>query len=54
MKLQKQLTRKIGNQEYSKYVLVLPSKDIEKLGWKQGQELELIVEGKEARIKTKK
>jgi hypothetical protein len=53
MKLQKQLTRKIGNQEYSKYVLVISSKDIEKLGWKQGQELELVVEGKEARIKLK-
>ena len=53
MKLQKQLTRKIGNQEYSKYVLVISSKDIKKLGWEQGQELELIVEGKDARIKPK-
>jgi bifunctional DNA-binding transcriptional regulator/antitoxin component of YhaV-PrlF toxin-antitoxin module len=54
MKLQKQISRKVGKQEYSKYAIVLPSKDVEKLGWKQGQELEFIVEGNEARIKAKK
>jgi len=54
MKLQKQLSRKVGKQEYPKYVITIPPKDIEKLGWKQGQELELIVEGKEARIKSKR
>lgn len=41
MKLQKQLSRKIGNKEYSKYVITLPPKKIKKLGWKEGQELEI-------------
>ena len=40
MKLQKQLSRKVQNKEYPKYVLVVPPDEIEKLGWKEGQELE--------------
>jgi hypothetical protein len=54
MKLQKQLSRKVGQQEYSKFVLTISPKDIDKLGWKQGQEIELIVNGKEAKLKPKK
>jgi bifunctional DNA-binding transcriptional regulator/antitoxin component of YhaV-PrlF toxin-antitoxin module len=40
MKLQKQLSRRGENKDYSKYVLVVPPDEIEKLGWKEGQELE--------------
>jgi antitoxin component of MazEF toxin-antitoxin module len=40
MKLQKQLSRKVGNTEYAKWVLVVPPTMIETLGWKEGQELE--------------
>ena len=40
MNLQKQLSKKIGDKEYAKYVIVVPPKLIEKLGWKAGQELE--------------
>ncbi|HIH11249.1 TPA: hypothetical protein HA241_03605 [Candidatus Woesearchaeota archaeon] len=45
MKLQKQLSRKIGVKEYAKYVIVVKPKDIEKLGWKDGEELEAEVKG---------
>lgn len=40
MKLQKQSVGKIKGKEYSKYVIVLPSKAIQQLGWKEGKELQ--------------
>ena len=40
MKLQKQLSRKVGDTEYAKWVLVIPPTIIEQLSWKEGQELE--------------
>jgi len=40
MKLQKQLSRKVKDVEYAKWVLVIPPNIIEKLKWKEGQELE--------------
>lgn len=40
MNLQKQLSKKVGDKEYVKYVIVVPPKLIEKLGWKGGEELE--------------
>ncbi len=45
MRLQKQLSRKWGDKEYVKYVIVIKEKLIEKLGWKEGQELEGKVKG---------
>jgi hypothetical protein len=39
MKLQKQLSRKVKDVEYAKWVLVVPPNIIEKLKWKEGQEL---------------
>lgn len=53
MKLQKQNTRKIGNKEYSKYVIVLPSKAIKELEWNEGEELEYEIEGKKLIISLK-
>ncbi|MCP3682890.1 MAG: AbrB/MazE/SpoVT family DNA-binding domain-containing protein [bacterium] len=44
MRLQKQLSKKIGDKEYAKYVIVIPPKTIEKLGWKTGQELKAKLE----------
>jgi bifunctional DNA-binding transcriptional regulator/antitoxin component of YhaV-PrlF toxin-antitoxin module len=41
MKLQKQLSRKVKDVEYAKWVLVIPPNIIEKLKWKEGQELEV-------------
>ena len=46
MYLQKQLSKKIGDKEYAKWVLVVPPKLIEKLGWKAGEELEAEIKDK--------
>lgn len=45
MRLQKQLSRRVGDKDYAKYVLVIKPSLIEKLGWKDGQELEAEVKG---------
>ena len=39
MKLQKQVSKKNGNQEFYKYVIILPNKTVTKLGWQKGEEL---------------
>jgi len=41
MRLQKQLSRKIGKVEYAKYVIVIPPQIIKEMGWKDGEELEI-------------
>lgn len=47
MKLQKQLSRRVGDTEYSKYVTVIPPEVIKQLNWKDGEELDVKVrEGK--------
>lgn len=53
MKLQKQLSRKVGNTEYAKWVLVVPPTTIEELGWKEGQELEVEIKDNKLSIKKK-
>jgi len=40
MRLQKQLSRKVGNKEYPKWVITIPPKQIETLGWTEGEFLE--------------
>ena len=40
MKLQKQLSRKVGNKEYPKWVIAIPPKQIATLEWKEGEYLE--------------
>lgn len=40
MKLQKQLSRKVGNKKYAKWVIAIPPKQIGELGWDGGQSLE--------------
>jgi antitoxin component of MazEF toxin-antitoxin module len=52
MRLQKQLSRKIGNTEYAKFVTVIPPQVIKDLGWEDGQELESEI--KEGRLVIKK
>jgi len=44
MKLQKQLSRKVADKKYPKYVVTIPPKQIEEAGWKEGTELEAVVE----------
>ena len=39
MKLQKQISKKNGKQEFFKYVIILPNQTISKLGWQKGEEL---------------
>ena len=45
MKLQKQLSKKVGDKEYAKWVIVIPPKLIERLGWKDGLELNADLKG---------
>jgi bifunctional DNA-binding transcriptional regulator/antitoxin component of YhaV-PrlF toxin-antitoxin module len=53
MKLQKRLSRKIGKKEYVKWILTIPPKMIEILGWKEGQEVEVTIKEKDLLIRTK-
>lgn len=54
MKLQKQLSRKYGKKKYPKYVIVVPPKQIENLGWKEGEELDGKISGKSFIITRKR
>lgn len=40
MKLQKQLSRRVGNKEYAKWIIAIPPKKVKALGWSEGQFLE--------------
>lgn len=51
MKLQKQLSRKVGNKEYPKWVVIVPPKQIDALGWKEGEYLESEVNNQELIIR---
>ncbi len=53
MRLQKQLSRKIGNIEYAKYVTVIPPEKIKELGWEEGEELEAEIKNGELIVKKK-
>ena len=50
--LQKQVSRKVGDKEYSKFVIVIPPEEIRKSGFEEGEELKF--ETKEGRIILKK
>lgn len=54
MKLQKRLNRIVGNKEYSKWVLTLPSDKIEEVGWSEGDEIDAIVKRHEIILKLQK
>jgi len=54
MKLQKQLSRKVNEKEYSKYVITIPSSEVEKLGWKEGIELDIEESNNKLILKPKK
>ncbi len=54
MRLQKQLSKIVGKKRYHKYVIVLPSKIIKKLGFKAGDELKADVKGDKLFIKKRK
>jgi hypothetical protein len=54
VKLQKRLNRKVNDKEYSKWIVTLSPEDIERLGWKEGAELEADVKNDELVIKRRK
>ncbi len=54
MKLQEQLSRKVKGKTYPKYVLTIPPKNIDELGWQKGTDLEVCIEGNKLVIKPKK
>lgn len=54
MKLQKQLSRKVGNEEYAKWVVVIPPEKIKELGWKEGVDLEADPNNNRLILKPKK
>lgn len=54
MKLQKQLSRRVDNKEYPKYVVTIPPKDIEKVGWREGEELRAEIQDGKLIIMRKK
>lgn len=45
LRLQRQLASVIGGKEYGKWVLVVPPKVVEELGWREGETLEALVKG---------
>lgn len=46
MRLLSQISREYKDSKYEKFWIVIPSKLIDKLGWKKGQELEAEVKDK--------
>ena len=53
MKLQKQLSRIVGDVKYDKFVIVIPPEEVRKIGWKEGEELEMTIRHKKAIITSK-
>jgi antitoxin component of MazEF toxin-antitoxin module len=53
VKLQKQLSRKIKGKSYPKYVMTIPPKNIEELGWEKGMELEVCISNNKLIIQPK-
>jgi hypothetical protein len=54
VKLQKRLNRKVGDKEYSKWIVVLPDTFVNELGWKEGTELEAGINPKNESLILKK
>lgn len=48
--VQKQISRKLLNKEYSKYVIVIPSKIVEVVDWKDKDKLQVIIENKKVTL----
>jgi antitoxin component of MazEF toxin-antitoxin module len=51
VRLQKQLSRKVGNKEYPKWIITIPPKQVEALGWNEGELLESEVNSRELVIR---
>ena len=53
MHLQKQQSRVYKGKEYPKYLIVIPPKDVDKLGWNEQDELESLIDGNKLIIARK-
>lgn len=51
LKLQKQLSRKVGDKEYAKWVITIPPKQVKELSWDEGEFLEGEVNNQELIIR---
>jgi bifunctional DNA-binding transcriptional regulator/antitoxin component of YhaV-PrlF toxin-antitoxin module len=54
VKLQRQFNRRVKKKEYSKWLLVIPPEVVDKLGWKEGDDLSAEVEGTALKLKRAK
>ncbi len=54
VRLQKQLSRKVGKEEYAKWVIVIPPEKIKEMGWKEGMELDIDSKKNEIILRPKK
>jgi len=54
MKLQSRVNRRVGNKEYRKYYVDLPTEIIKELGWKDSVEIEYDVKDDKIILKPKK
>ena len=53
LRLLKQISRQVGDNEYVKWLIIIPPSDVEKLDWKEGQELESQIKGRTLVIKLR-
>jgi len=53
MRLQKQLSKRVGSKEYPKWVIVIPPEKVSIVGWKEGDELEVDLRDDKLIIKRK-
>lgn len=44
--LQANINRVVGKKVYVQYTVIIPPKDIERLGWKKGDQLDIYKKGK--------
>lgn len=54
MKLQKQLSRKVGDIVYPKWVVVIPPEKVNEAKWKEGEELEAVIKDGKITLVPKK
>lgn len=54
MKLRKRLNRKVGEIEYSKWEINIPSEKISEAGWKEGTDLDVVVKNGKMELRPKK
>ena len=52
MKLQKRTNRKVGDKEYVKWYVNIPMDELQKLNWKEGQELSVSASNKKLVIRS--